>query len=562
MSFKDSDTGLGYGVEGTSTKRIGVVGKSDTGPGVLGESDETVESNPTISSLSVGVMGMAKTGVGTLGFSEDAAGVSGGSMKGVGVYGIGIQAEGVRGLSGQSDAVSGTVSNDNTSGVRGTNNLTGNGVSGTSQGGNGVYGETDTDGNVPNEGKTGSGVFGFAKPSGYGVYGYSQRGPVGTMGFSDDGTGVFGQSDSPSGIGVYGRGGDGSGIGVNGQGHTGVTGAGISLGVVGNAVTGVQGNGDTFYGTGVSGSGNTGVSGTGTIGVQGNGDPGSGVGLSGSGAVGVLGTGGAFGVVGHLSSSAAGVLVAGVTGSGSSSQTGVSGTSENGKGVWGQSTNGSGIEGYSTAGHAGWFSGDVNITGHLSKSSGGFKIDHPLAPTTMHLNHSFVESPDMKNFYDGVAVLDSKGEATVKLPAWFSALNRDLRYQLTAIGGAASELHIASEVRNGRFRIAGGRRGMKICWQVTGTRQDAWARHNRIKVEEKKIGKERGRYRHPEVFDKPEELSVYWGRDPELLRTLVKRRKRGESLMATLHALRREMSEKGNPKNASGQVKRRGSRKH
>jgi hypothetical protein len=30
----------------------------------------------------------------------------------------------------------------------------------------------------------------------------------------------------------------------------------------------------------------------------------------------------------------------------------------------------------------------------------------------------------MKNFYDGVATLDAKGEATVTLPAWFEALNQ------------------------------------------------------------------------------------------------------------------------------------------
>ena len=40
-----------------------------------------------------------------------------------------------------------------------------------------------------------------------------------------------------------------------------------------------------------------------------------------------------------------------------------------------------------------------------------FKIDHPLDPANKYLYHSFVESPDMKNIYDGVVVVDSNGEA-------------------------------------------------------------------------------------------------------------------------------------------------------
>jgi hypothetical protein len=39
------------------------------------------------------------------------------------------------------------------------------------------------------------------------------------------------------------------------------------------------------------------------------------------------------------------------------------------------------------------FSGDVTISGNLSKSGGSFKIDHPLDPANKYLYHSFVESP-------------------------------------------------------------------------------------------------------------------------------------------------------------------------
>ena len=89
--------------------------------------------------------------------------------------------------------------------------------------------------------------------------------------------------------------------------------------------------------------------------------------------------------------------------------------------------------------YAGFFSGNVNVTGNLSvdgmisKGGGTFRIDHPLAPATRYLQHSFVESDDMKNIYDGVVRTDGRGYATVRLPRWFQALNEDFRYQLTTI---------------------------------------------------------------------------------------------------------------------------------
>ncbi len=92
-----------------------------------------------------------------------------------------------------------------------------------------------------------------------------------------------------------------------------------------------------------------------------------------------------------------------------------------------------------------------------------------------YLYPSFVESPDMKDIYDGVVVLDSRGEAVVKLPEWFEALNTDFRYQLTPIGAPGPYLHIAAKVANSLFKIAGGTGGMEVSWQVTGIRQDAYA---------------------------------------------------------------------------------------
>jgi len=81
--------------------------------------------------------------------------------------------------------------------------------------------------------------------------------------------------------------------------------------------------------------------------------------------------------------------------------------------------------------------GNLTVTGTLSKSAGSFKIDDPMDPANKYLSHSFVESPDMKNIYDGVAGLDESGRAEVKLPHYFEKLNKDYRYQLTCIGGLA-----------------------------------------------------------------------------------------------------------------------------
>jgi len=166
-----------------------------------------------------------------------------------------------------------------------------------------------------------------------------------------------------------------------------------------------------------------------------------------------------------------------------------------------------------TTNYAGYFSGNVHVTGTLSKGAGSFKIDHPLDPKNKYLQHSFVESPDMKNVYDGIALLDANGEATVVLPDYFDALNRDFRYQLTAIGSPGPNLFIAQEIADNRFIIAGGSPGRKVSWQITGIRRDAFAEANRIQVEVDKRPEERGKYLHPEAFGLGQSQGVDWAND-------------------------------------------------
>jgi len=210
-------------------------------------------------------------------------------------------------------------------------------------------------------------------------------------------------------------------------------------------------------------------------------------------------------------------------------------------GAYGYGTNGYGLYGYSSAttsgyagvgGHAagtsgavygikgscntaanasclaGYFAGPVYVSGMLTKAGGGFKIDHPIDPQNQYLYHSFVESPDMKNIYDGSLVLDAEGKAWVELPDWFEALNRDFRYQLTAVGGPGPNLFIAQKIQNNRFQIAGGTSGLEVSWQVTGIRRDAYANAHRIPVEEDKSAEQQGTYLNPDAFGQPESLGA------------------------------------------------------
>lgn len=171
-------------------------------------------------------------------------------------------------------------------------------------------------------------------------------------------------------------------------------------------------------------------------------------------------------------------------------------------GVYGAASNGS-------TNYAGYFSGNVHVNGTLSKSGGSFKIDHPLDPENKYLSHSFVESPDMMNVYNGNVTLDAAGEAWVTMPDYFEALNRDFRYQLTAIGGPGPNLYIAEKISGNSFRISGGAPGLEVSWQVTGIRQDPFANAHRIQVEEPKRPEEQGKYLNPEAFGQSAELGLH-----------------------------------------------------
>jgi len=136
-----------------------------------------------------------------------------------------------------------------------------------------------------------------------------------------------------------------------------------------------------------------------------------------------------------------------------------------------------------------------------------FRIDHPLDPANKYLYHNSIESSEMLNIYNGNAVFNDNGEVWIDLPDWFQAVNKDFRYQLTCIGGYA-QVFIAEGVANNRFRIAGGRPGLKVSWQVSGVRDDAFARHNPNRVESLKPLSETGKYLHPEYYNAPPNMKI------------------------------------------------------
>jgi len=163
-------------------------------------------------------------------------------------------------------------------------------------------------------------------------------------------------------------------------------------------------------------------------------------------------------------------------------------------------------------GYAGYFVGNVHVTGTLTKSAGTFKIDHPLDPANKTLTHAFVESPDMMNIYNGNIVSDERGYAEVVLPDWFEALNRDFRYQLTVLDDGDSpefvQAKVVRKVAGNHFALRTSQPGVEVSWQVTGIRRDAYAVANPIAVEEYKPANQRGRYLAPAAHGAPVEMGI------------------------------------------------------
>jgi trimeric autotransporter adhesin len=178
---------------------------------------------------------------------------------------------------------------------------------------------------------------------------------------------------------------------------------------------------------------------------------------------------------------------------------------------------------WSDATFTAFFSGDILVGGTSFSAMPASRIDNPLDPANKYFVHTSVQSSEMMNIYSGNITTDELGLATVTLPEWFEAVNTDFRYQLTTIGRDA-HAWIAKEVSNKQFKIATNASRVKVSWQITAVRQDAYAKAHPLVVEEEKPAKEKGFYQHPELYGQPAEKQAEWAQHPGLMRQVKAQR--------------------------------------
>ncbi|HET9407502.1 MAG TPA: hypothetical protein VFO39_09715 [Candidatus Sulfotelmatobacter sp.] len=285
---------------------------------------------------------------------------------------------------------------------------------------------------------------------------------------------------------------------------------------------GIQGTTDSTGGVGVAGTA-TATTGN-AVGVIGSSNAPTGSGGSFTGANGVVaqaficcaGVGGEFvgasAPSGSSSSATIGVLGLGGNAGLAVASDGVGGEFQGGN----KGLSGDGVVGIAGSGFAGNFSGNLNVSGTITAGTKDFKIDHPLDPANKYLVHASVESSEMKNIYDGNITTNDQGDAIVQLPDWFEALNADFRYQLTVIGQFAQAI-VSREIQDHQFQIKTNLPNVKVSWQVTGVRRDAFAKAHPLVVEEAKESRLRGFYIHPELYGAPQAKQIEWARHPEMM---------------------------------------------
>ena len=326
---------------------------------------------------------------------------------------------------------------------------------------------------------------------------------------------------------------------INSQVFITATSGGLALNVTGKGGPGgIQGKSDAVGGAAIVGveSATTG-SGIGMVGAT-NAPTGQGglfqggTGVLGESTICCSGLGGEFVGANAPSSSGLngtiGVLGLGGTGDLATSSDGAGGLFQGGnKGI-----NGDGIDAVAGSGLAGNFSGNLNVSGVISAGTKDFKIDHPLDPANKYLVHASVESSEMMDIYTGNVITDAQGEAAVQLPDWFEVLNADFRYQLTVIGQFAQAI-VSREIQDHQFQIRTNAPNVKVSWQVTGVRQDAFAKAHPLVVEQEKEERLRGYYIHPELYGAPRDRQIEWARHPQMMKQVEERRVKARSAIST-----------------------------
>lgn len=122
-------------------------------------------------------------------------------------------------------------------------------------------------------------------------------------------------------------------------------------------------------------------------------------------------------------------------------------------------------------------SSTLQVVGSLSKSSGSFRIDHPVKPETHDLVHSFVEAPQADNIYRGkVDLMNGKAEVDIDAVAGmtegtFVALNREIQVftsnetDWSAVRGRVDGNKLIIDSKNNQSTAT-------ISWLVIGERKD------------------------------------------------------------------------------------------
>ena len=377
-------------------------------------------------------------------------GVRGESPTGTGLLGISTSATGILGQSSTGTAINGS-------------SISGRGLWGSSQSWQGVYGFSESQAGTVGESNSFDGIFGVShSATSAGASGHNDAGGWGIYGDSPNGAGVVGNSNAW--VGVYGHSNSNAGINGESQNFDGVFGTShspSSAGVSGHNTAG----GFAFYGESTTGTSIWGITKTGAC----------------AGGLGWESGGNYCGVYGYAAS-----------------QIGA------GYGYAARFDGYTHIDGGLGVNQMCTVIGDLYVSGNKD-----FKIDHPIDPANKFLLHSCIESPDRMNIYNGNIVTNANGSAVVELPAYFEKLNINYRYQLTVIGQFAQAI-IESKIQNNHFTIRTDKPNVEVSWQVTGIRNDAYAKAHPMVVEQEKTPNERGKYLMPELFGQPKELGIYY----------------------------------------------------
>ncbi len=118
-----------------------------------------------------------------------------------------------------------------------------------------------------------------------------------------------------------------------------------------------------------------------------------------------------------------------------------------------------------------------------------------------------VDANERLNVFSGNVVTGPGGKALVPLPAYYSAANKDPRYQLTVVGQFAQAI-VGREIEGNTFTIRTNKPNVKVSWQVTAKRNDPWSKAHPFRAVQNKTAAQRGKYYTPAAYGKTARDSI------------------------------------------------------